>query len=297
MAPCLSAETNQQRAIYSQVVNNWRVNSIQMAVTKEQKKLFTEQVKSYKGFLDDIKKEISTLKAVSKKNARLAPYVEIRIALLGLQRASTLILMSRLSMNIVNVKNETYLNDARKEISANFSNLEKILGSSVLEGTLTENKEVLKQIARVTPAQRLQLLKGFRNTILDLKGVMGDNSKWRWYFPDLHLKTSVLAKNLFDFSEYEKKSRKPDAEDHRTWLDLFAFLTEELHATAQEYRSRYELSTNDVNDLQTIQRIMEFSKKVYMLSGNKNELNKVNTSLDAITQKIELVSAEKKKKK
>lgn len=296
MALCLNAETNQRRLFTADQLN-WRVNLIQMAVTKEQKKIFTEQVKSYKSFLDDIKKEISTLKAVSKKNMRLAPYVEIRTAMLGLQRASTLILMSRLSMSIVNVKNETYLNDARKEISANFSNLEKILGSSALEGTLTENKEILKQIIRVTPTQRLQLLRGFRNTILDLKGVMGDNSKWRWYFPDLHLKTAVLAKNLFDFSEYEKKSRKPDAQDYRTWLDLFAFLTEELHSSAQEYRSRYELSTNDVNDLQTIQRILEFSKKIYMLSGNKNELNKVSTSLDAITQKIELASAEKKKKK
>ena len=265
-----------------------------MAVTKEQKKLFNEKVKPYKNFLDDLKKEVSTLRVAVRKNARLAPYIEMRLAQLSLQKSSTLVLMSRLSLKIQNFKNESYCNDARKEISSNLASLMKIVGED-LDGGLSENKEKLKLIERMTPYQRLQLLRGFKAVTEELKEVLGSNSKWRWYFPDLHLKTAILARNMFDFSTYEKISKKPDADDYRSWLDFFQFLTDELQLAAQEYRSRYELSTKEVSDLQAIQKIFEFTKKIYLLTGNKTELNKVSTSLDAINEMIETTLGKGKK--
>lgn len=266
-----------------------------MAVTKEQKRLFNEKVKTYKNQLEDIKRESSTLKAVGRSNSIIDPYVQIQLAVLSLQRANTLIVMSRLSIEIQNLKNDSYLNDARKEISNKLNDLLRIVGDN-LDGSLTENRDNLKKIEKMTPPRKIRLMEGFKRTTEEVKEVLGPKSKWRWSFPEIHLKTAILAKNMFDFVEFGKV-RDPGEEFFRDRHELLAFITNELLYSAQEYRSRYELSTKDVSDLQIIQRIQELLIRIYSVTGNQNELVKMKNALDAMKEKIEIVMAEKTGKK
>ena len=174
-----------------------------MAVSKEKKQLFNSKIQPYKGQLDDIKKESSMLKSVGRKSKKIEPYVSFRLATLGLQKIHTLLMMNELSQKIQELKNDTYLNDARKEGSAHLSELLKIVGDDT-DGSLTENKEKLPKIAQVTPAQKLNLLTGLKEATDLVKEAMGDRSKWRWSFPDLHFKIAILARNMFDFVEFGK---------------------------------------------------------------------------------------------
>lgn len=266
-----------------------------MAVTKEQKKVFQEKIKHYKTGLEELKKESSTIKGVSRGKANLEPYVQIRLAILGLQRASTMILMSRLSMEIQGLKNDQYLNDSRKEISNLLNDLLKVIGVD-LDAGLTENEDNLAKISMLTPRQKHRLLQGFRKVTNEVKEALGANNKWRWSFPDIHYKIAQLAKSLFDFKEFGA-SKDPSEEFYRDREEMLHFMTEELQTAAQEYRSKYELSTKEVSDLQIIQRIFEALVKIYSLTGNSNEVPRVKTSLDAIKDKIEALMAEKNKKK
>ncbi len=266
-----------------------------MAVTKEQKKVFADKIRHYKTALEDLKKEATTIKSVGRGNADLDPYVQVRMAILGLQRASTMVLMSRLSMEIQGLKNDAYLNDARKEISNILNDLIKSIGDD-LDAGLTENKENLERISLLTPRQRLRLLEGFRRVTNDVKETLGANNKWRWSFPDLHYKTAQLAKSIFDFKEYGG-AKDPSEEFYRDREEYVNLMIDELQLAAQEYRSKYELSTKEVSDLQIIQRIFETLIMVYGVTGNQGEIPRAKTSLDAINEKIESIMAEKKKKK
>ena len=267
-----------------------------MAVSKEQKKLFAEKVKVYKNCLDDIKKEMSTLKAVAKKNDKLEPYVLMRLSFLSFQMVNTLVMMNTLSVEIQNRKNDTYLNDARKEISNHLNDLSKLMGSDI-DGSLTENKEKLVRIARMTPKQRLHLVEGFRAATEGVKDAMGKNSKWVWAFPDLHYKNAVLAKNIFDFTAYQKASRDPNEEYFRERNEMLQFIIDEAQFAAQEYRNKFELSTNEVSELQVIERLFELVKKIHTMTGNRNEIDKVSIQIDSTREKIEALMAEKKGKK
>ncbi len=266
-----------------------------MAVTKEQKKVFTEKIKHYKGALDDLKKEASTIKSLARGKPDLDPYVQFRMAILGLQRASTMVLMSRLSMEIQGLKNDAYLNDARKEVSNVLNDLIKAIGDD-LDAGLTENKDNLERISLLTPRQRLRLLEGFQRVTNEIKDTLGANNKWRWSFPDLHYKTAQLAKSIFDFKEYGA-SKDPGEEYYRDREEYVHLMIDELQLAAQEYRSKFELSTKEVTDLQTIQRIFETLIKIYGVTGNQGEIPRAKTSLDAINEKIESIMADKKKKK
>jgi len=266
-----------------------------MAVTKEQKSLYNEKIKPYKNSLDDIKKEMSMFRAVGKKNSHLEPYVQFRVAVLTLQSSNTLILMSRLSQEVQNLKNDSFLNDARKDISSKLNDLLKIVGEDV-DGSLTENRDKLKGIEMATPGQRLRLLQGFKEAIEGVKKALGDNSKWRWSFPDMHFKLAILAKNMIDFKEFSA-AKDPNEEHYRPRQELVRFMMEESQYAAQEFRSKFELSTKDVSDLEVIRKIFEMLKKVYMVTGNRTELDKLATSYDAIKEKIDTLMAEKQGKK
>lgn len=263
-----------------------------MAVSKEQKNQYNEKVRVYKSQAEDLKKEIATVKGAGRRNVRLDPYFQIKAAILGIQRANTLVQMSRLSQQIQNIKNDSYLSDARKELSSRMTDILKIVGED-LDGTLTENLEKLESIGELTPAQKLNLLLGFKEAVENVRQAMGETSKWRWYFPDMYLKLLTLARNLLDFKQYER-TKDPGNEHYRPLQEYMRFMMDLSQNTAQEYRSKYELSTSEVADLQVIEKIFEMQKKVYSFTGQKDELRKATIALDNNKEKIEAQMAEKK---
>ena len=168
-----------------------------MAVSKEQKALYNDKVRPYKDALEELKKESSTLKAAARKNADMEPYFMFRNAIIALKSCNLMVQMSTLSHEIQNLKNDKLVGDARKEVANALNELVKIVGDQIDEG-LTENQDRLEKIEGINPARRLKLLLAFRETMQNLKIAVG-TGKWRWYFPELHMKLTILARNLMDF--------------------------------------------------------------------------------------------------
>lgn len=263
-----------------------------MAITKEQKQLFNEKVKPYKDMLEEVRKEASTLKAAARKDAKLAPYFLFKQALLSMKSCNLLVEMAELSSQIQNLKNDKYIGDARKEIANSLNDLVKELGEHIDIG-LTENEETLVKIEKLNPERILGFMNAYRESLQTLKIAVG-NGKWRWYFPELHYKMTVLALNITDFKAYEqaKDSNAPYFVERQEFMK---FLIEEAHTAAQEYRSKYELSTQDLSDLQQIQKLFELLKRLYTFTNNKDELEKISISLESNKARIEAIMAEKKK--
>lgn len=263
-----------------------------MAISKEQKQLFNERVKPYKETLEEVRKEASTLKAAARKDQKLAPYFLVKQAILAMKSSNILVEMAELSAQIQNLKNDKYIGDARKELANSLNDLVKELGEHIDIG-LTENEETLAKIDQMNPARLLQFMNGYRESLQTLKIAVG-NGKWRWYFPELHYKLTTLALNVTDFKAYEK-AKDSNAPYFVERQEFMKFLIEEAHTAAQEYRSKYELSTQDVSDLQQIQKLFELLKKLYTFTNNKEELEKLSISLESNKARIETIMAEKKK--
>lgn len=219
-------------------------------------------------------------------------YFQVKAGILGIQRANTLVQMSRLSQQIQNIKNDSLLNEARKELSSRMTDLLKIVGED-LDGTLTENLERLEGLSEMTPAQKLHLMTGFKKAVENVRHAMGETSKWRWFFPDMYLKLVTLSRNLLDFKRYER-TKDPNDENYRPLQEYMRFMMDESQNAAQEYRSKFELSTKEVADLQVIEKIFEMQKKVYGFTGQKDDLQRASIALDNNKEKIEAIMSEKK---
>jgi hypothetical protein len=77
-----------------------------------------------------------------------------------------------------------------------------------------------------------------------------------------------------------------------------SLLIEVLQKAAQEYRSKYELVSKDLDTLQNTKKILELLKRIYNFTGDKNEEQKISFALESTQEKIEsMLSKDKKQDK
>lgn len=268
-----------------------------MALSKEQKMEFDKSLTEFKNHIEELKKEVSLYKNDMKRRKNLEVYYHIAIVLNSLKLMNVCISINELSMFILNLKSEIYLNIARKEAYSVFSTMEKVVGSDYENG-LDENRELLDKIPEFNPLQRLNFLKGLRKTILDIIEAYGSGSKWKPGWPELHFRIAVLAKNLFDFRAFEKEADldNPFYYVRREHFDLIIQLSS---FAAQEYRSKFDLSIGGgtVEDLKKCVSLLEMNRKIFQITGNIDDLDRTKTLIESLENKINSIEEDKNKSK
>ena len=260
---------------------------------QKQRKLFEQKSKVYKDKIEELKKEINTTRLDMNKNKRLSPYLTLKSAMLSIAYANTYLLMSNLSERVQNVKNNSYLDQARKQISGCLNDLTRIFGEKI-DAPLTENQKLLEKIQDIKLDYKLRFIKEMHTVIRSIKENLGMKSKLRWSFPDMHYRHLTFAKNWYDFKLHQS-TLDPRNENFRVMREYVEWLMAEAKDTAQEFRSRYELSTHRIDDLYKVRDIFEMQKQMCILHEFKEKKARIQTSLDNIREKIkDLQEMEKK---
>lgn len=272
-----------------------------MAVTKEQTQRYLENSKDFKAYIEELKKEANLYKAQMKKNTNkeMDPFYQLALIMISVKLMNTLVNINEVSVDArAGIKAEEQLNTARKEIYAIITNMEKVVGNDYENG-LDENRELLDKIKNINPQQRLNFLKVFKKSIDSIIEAFGQNSKWRWSWPEIYFKYSVLCKNLFDFREFEKENDL-DNPYYYVRREHFKLIIDNANYAAQEYRTKFDLSTTDTADLKKSVAMLELIRKIYQITGNNDDLGKTKTLIESLNNKIENLEADKnnpKKKK
>ncbi|MCR8628198.1 hypothetical protein BEN42_12995 [Leptospira interrogans serovar Canicola] len=266
-----------------------------MALNKEQKQEFAEKLTDFKVYLDDLKKESNLFKSQLRKDPRLEPYYQIALSVNAIKMINTCLLVNDLSVAILDIKSDTYLNTGRKEIYNAISGMEKVVGAD-FEGSLAENKDLLAKIPEFLPVQRLNFIKAIRQVTNKTIDAFGTNSKWKWSFPEIHFKIAVLCKNIFDFRAFEKER---DLENPHYYIrqEHFNLILELCNYAAQEYRTKFDLSTQDAGDLKKSIAMLEVNRKILQTTGETEDLEKTKTLIESLQDKVESIEADKDKKK
>jgi hypothetical protein len=265
-----------------------------MALTKEQKAEFDKNLVEFKNYIEDLKKEVNLYKISMKKCRPVElPYYQIAVVLNSLRLMNTCLCINELSLHILKLKSEIYLNIARKEMYSVLTAMEKVVGADYENG-LDENRELLDAITEFNPLQRLNFLKAVRKILNDIIDAYGTNNKWQWSWPELHFRLAVLSKNLFDFRAYERESDL-DNPYYYVRKEHFDLIIELSNNAAQQYRTKFDLATNDVSDLKKCIHILEMLRKIYQIIANHEEMARTKNLIESMNAKI--ISEEEKQKK
>jgi len=266
-----------------------------MAISKNQKKAFNEELKLIKNDIDAKNKTIASLHLKRKENLKLSGYYIFEIVVNQLALINDSLKVNDLSVEILGIKNDKYLNEGRKEMYKILQLMEEAVGADV-DRSLRENDEFIQKINKLTPTHILELIKKINGTIRHLKIKFGEGSKWKWSFVELQARAAVITKNITNFSDVAKY-RDPRLEFFYERQDLLLLAKEGLDESAKLYRNKYELSGKSRDDLKKSIELLSALRKIHVLFGEDGEATKLKNTIDASKLALESEDNSKKKKK
>lgn len=264
-----------------------------MAIDQATKKEFNDRIVIEKKLINDIEKDISMYRKALTANKKMAPYFRLGISAKMIQQVNLYLKMNTLSEEMMNIKNNSYLDTARKILYKIFSELESIIKSDVDEA-IDFNRDELDGITLFTPKQKINLYKHLKRATENLIKAYGQNTKWRWSFPEVYAKLSVIGKNVIDFREMQSK-RDPREEFYYDRQELLTEVKEDLFEASNHYRDKFELSTKSPNDLLAAVRLLEALKRIAMVMRDDEILKKAKSGIEAYQARLESDDDEKKK--
>lgn len=265
-----------------------------MAVSKEQKAKYSEELAFLKRKLDEINQQIKYLESQNDEDTNI---ITLKIVSHLIDLVSVYCAMTDLSQNLLGYKNESFLDTGRKTLYKALIKLEGIV-SNVIDLPLNENYELLCSLDSFTDADRLKLMKKIGYTISLLQDRYGENSKWKWSFVEIEGRYAVVVKNLFNFRQYQEKN-DPNIEGFDERYDHLFLVKELLERSSNRYREKYELTNHSPEDMKKALDFLRALKRIHVILNEKNEIQNVTKRIDLWSQKLEvdLKAKEKQLKK
>jgi len=255
-------------------------------ISPAQKAEFAEKSKELKDNIDEINKKVQEIqKDIIKNRNNAANYKKLLIANLQMNVIAMYLKISRLSMQIMGIKNEAYLERARKLTYKFISVLEEIVGNQV-DVPLTEMSEQLETISEIDDVKRLKLIKKIGETVNNVEERFGPNSKWKWSFVDLDARAAVLCKNLTDFKRIQA-NHDPRIDGFPERNELLAYVKEYLRKAADRLREKYEMASNEAIDMKSAIRLLSALARIAVLSSDSDSLSNLKKNIKIWEEKLE----------
>ena len=254
-------------------------------ISQAAKVRYSEKIKEYKKVVNDILENEKKIKQIIAQGDKGTNYKRLVLADENLNIVSYLLLMNNLSLNLLGVKNEAFLNEARKCIYKSIIYLEEVV-TPYIDVPFSELEERLATIESFDDIGRYRLVQKMGFAIYSLIDAYGKNSKWKWSFVELEGRYTTVLKNLINFKTLVAKL-SPHVEgynERRAHLDLSL---EMLKWVSSRYREKYELSTLRIDDIKTGILYLHALRRILLLLGEKEEVETTKRKIDVWTQKME----------
>ncbi|MGA2481082.1 MAG: hypothetical protein ABSG63_20250 [Spirochaetia bacterium] len=251
----------------------------------EARRRYAEYSKDYKNAIEAIMEKEKKLKEVIAKGGTGVSYQKIVLAEDNLDVVANLLLMSSLSMSFLGVKNEAYLNDARKCIYKAIIYLEEIV-TGLVDAPFSDYEAGLETISAVTDEARYNLVRKMGFTIDALEEGFGENSKWKWSFVELEGRFAAVAKNLLNLKTFVG-AMDPRSEGYSARLAHLGVCKELLQQAADRYREKYELSTMRIDDIKAGINFLSAVRRLHSVLGESDQADVVKKKAEIWRTKME----------
>ena len=254
-------------------------------LSEEARRRYAEYVKDYKNAIDSILEKEKKLGEVIAQGGAGANYQKLAVADYNLDIVANFLLMSSLSMSFLGVKNEAFLNEARKCIYQAIISLEEIVSGNV-DSPFSEYEPGLETISAFSDENRYNLVRKLGFTIDSLEEGFGENSKWKWSFVELKGRFAAVAKNLLNLKTFVA-GMDPRSEGYSSRLSHLSLAKELLQQAADRYREKYELSTMRIDDIKAGINFLTAVRRLHIVLGESEHADVVKKKSEIWRTKME----------
>lgn len=260
-----------------------------MAKISEAAKAECERMQDrYKQYLTITEENINKLEKELKtiENNLEASEKKIDIAILYIKAASYMCAMSHIAIKYIDYRSETLLNDSRRLLNKAIVNLEETFGNYI-DDSLSLNEEIQEYMKdKLKDEWRYTFICSFGYVIDYLKYCYGETSKWRLNFIEIEARFSIIAKNIINYKTYIR-DLSPEIDGYAYRLKLMNLVKKLLSSAADEYRTKYELSEKNTEDMRLALNITSALRRIYVYLGEVEEANEQKKIYDLWKKKSE----------
>jgi hypothetical protein len=258
---------------------------------------YTEYIKDYKLAIEALVEKEKKLKEAVTAGSPGVNYQKIALADDNLNLVANYLLMNSLSLTFLGMKNEAFLNEARKCIYKTLIYLEEIV-SSAIDVPFSDYEEGLATVETFPDDKRYDLMRKVGYSIDAIEEGYGDNSKWKWSFVEMEGRYAVVAKNFLNLKTLIL-GMDPRTEGYTARLSHLNLVKELLQQAADRYREKYELSTMRIDDIKLAIHLLAALRRLHQVLGESEQADVVKKKTDIWRSKMEadIKKAEENQKK
>ena len=254
-------------------------------ISAQAKEEYAEKLKEYKQQLERLRERENELAVAARRDKDNAGKINLKKAETNLNTVSFLVLMNNLSVALLGIKNDAYLNEARKTCYKALIAMEETV-SNYIDVPFSEYEEKLDRIADVDQGVRWTLIRKLGFSIHSVKEGFGENTKWKWSFVEIEARFAVVAKNLLDLKTLTA-GMDPRSDFYQERMAHLKLVKRLLQASADGYREKYELSTLRIDDFKLAINYLGSLRRLNAVVGEPEEANDLKKKIDVWRQKMD----------
>jgi len=275
-------------------------------ISSEAKKRYSERINEYKERIEQIEGKNKELAASIRKTSKsqgltsgqyrggqvtdLDALKEVnserfRLAYQCLNIVSYYNLMNALSLSLLGIKNESFLNDARKACYKSIIYMEESV-SPYIDAPFSDYQQGVDSLQDFDDKEKYSFLCKLGFSIDSVMENFGAGSKWKWSFVELQGRYAVISKNLLNLKTFIAQL-DPRVEGYSERLAHVQLVKRLLQQSADRYREKYELSTMGLDDIKKAILFLASIKRLHTLLGEIEEAEVVKKKMEIWKAKME----------
>ena len=262
-------------------------------ISQEAKKQYADRVHAYKQEIDAIQQRERTIRADIESDSGGSGYKRLALAEERLNLASLYLLLNRISLGVLGIKNDNHLNDARKCCYQSIIFLEEVVGDQI-DAPFSEYSDRLEAIDGYPDESRFLLARKMGFTIQSVEEDYGENNRWRWSFVDVEGRFAAVTKNLIDLKNLIARM-DPREPGYEARVEHLRLVKELLQKSADRYREKFELATNRIDDFRKAISFLQALRRLHMLLGETAQVEEVKKKADVWTNRLEELDLEQQR--
>jgi hypothetical protein len=251
----------------------------------EARRRYAEYIQDYKNSIEAVLAREKTLKEVIARGETGVNYKRLALADDNLSIVANFLVMSSLSLSFLGIKNEAYLNEARKCLYKSLFYLEEIV-STLVDAPFSDYEQGLATISAFPDDKRYALVRKMGFAIDSLEESYGENTKWKWSFVELEGRYAAVCKNLVNLRTFVA-GMDPRSEGYAPRMSHLALAKELLQQSADRFREKYELSTQRIDDIKAGITFLSAVRRLHVILGETDQADVVKKKVDIWRTKME----------
>ena len=254
-------------------------------VSEDARKKYLETIQEYKKTIEDIENREKLILQVMEKDSTGAEYKKLRLAEENLNLLSYYVLMNNLSMSLLGVKNEGYLNEARKLGYKVIIYMEQVV-TGTIDGPWSDYEDKVALISSFDYQDRWKLVGKMGLAIQLVLSGYGENTKWKWSFVELEGRFATVVKNLINLKTLFQ-DMDPNAEGYDIKMAHLNLVRKLLDQAANRYREKYELSTLRFDDFRLAIKYLGALRYLALSTNRIQDAENIKKKIDIWQQKLD----------